>query len=137
MRRFKVWVEIEEITDEESYQTTESVCIRDFDTYPEALRLLRALATAFDPEQQRNEDYAYPLEPEPDDTDWSSFTNTKRYELKMTRLESGYLELPPLHDQGSAEPGQAILWIKDSPDAEPKRFIYVWPEEVREVSDAE
>ena len=66
--------------------------------------------------------------------EWASFSDIKRYQINSDPMEAGYLELPPLNDQGDAEIGQAILWVKDSlKDENPQRFIYVWPEELEEA----
>lgn len=66
--------------------------------------------------------------------DWQEFNETTRYCIIDDPDEAGYLELPPLDVLGGAVKGQAILHPKDSLDDEsPKRFIYVWPEELEEI----
>lgn len=65
-----------------------------------------------------------------DITFWENVDINQRYYLILDPMEAGYLEPAPLHDQGNAEEGQGILWVKETPDSEPSRFIYVFPEDV-------
>lgn len=61
-KHYKVWLELEACDeDNDDYDDPEwPICLAEFDTFPEAHRFLRAMATLHQPEV--NDDFAYPLE---------------------------------------------------------------------------